>query len=210
MTPVTVDLLRHGDAAGGPRFRGSLDDPLTETGWAQMRAAVIGRQGWDALVTSPLLRCADFAAELASELQLPLHHDERLREIHFGAWEGRTYSELMGLDPLAVTRFFADPLGHPPPDAEPIEVFLERVVQILAELGQGLCGQRPLVITHGGVIRALLCHVRQWPLTRMAEVDVPHASLHRLVFDADEQCWQLRSWCWVPCRGPGAAPTSMP
>jgi broad specificity phosphatase PhoE len=33
-----VDLLRHGETEGGPRFRGSTDDALTPAGLAQMWA----------------------------------------------------------------------------------------------------------------------------------------------------------------------------
>ena len=35
-----LDLLRHGETELGGGLRGSLDDALTDKGWAQMRAAV--------------------------------------------------------------------------------------------------------------------------------------------------------------------------
>jgi len=60
-----IDLLRHGEPVGGRRYRGQTDDPLSEKGWQQMRAAVLDVQGWDVIYSSPLRRCAEFAQELS-------------------------------------------------------------------------------------------------------------------------------------------------
>lgn len=48
-----LDLLRHGETELGGGLRGSLDDALTDKGWAQMRQAVAGQGPWDRLVSSP-------------------------------------------------------------------------------------------------------------------------------------------------------------
>jgi len=48
---LRLDLLRHGETELGGGLRGSLDDALTEKGWAQMREAVSGQGrgiGWSA------------------------------------------------------------------------------------------------------------------------------------------------------------------
>ena len=92
---VQLDLLRHGVTERGGGLRGSLDDELTAEGWAQMRAAVASAGPWQALVSSPLRRCAAFAEELAARLGLPLQLEADLRELHFGAWEGRSAADLM-------------------------------------------------------------------------------------------------------------------
>lgn len=203
MKPVRIDLLRHGQAVGGSRLRGSTDDPLTETGWERMRAAVAGHGDWDGLVTSPSLRCAAFADELARERDLPVQIEDRLREIHFGGWEGRTYAELMARNPMAVTRFFSDPLRHPPPGGEPLPDFRERVMQAWDDLLGGSRGLRPLLITHGGVIRLLLCHLRQWPMKRLLEIDVPHASLYRLSADTEGRWREENDPLGIPGAGHG-------
>src|SRR5690606_17024528 len=130
---VNIDLLRHGETVGGARFRGSLDDPLTEQGFRQMDAAVANGGPWDAIVTSPLSRCAAFAESLAVKLGIPSEIDERLREIHFGAWEGRSYAELMATAPGALTRFLGDPFRHPPPEAERLEAFRQRTLDALRD-----------------------------------------------------------------------------
>lgn len=178
---IRIDLLRHGETVGGTRFRGSLDDPLTEEGFRQMEGAVAKGGPWDTIVTSPLSRCAAFAQSLAQRLSIPLQVDERLKEIHFGDWEGLTYAEVMATAPLALSRFMADPLRHPPPGAEPVDAFRGRILAALQDHLESInLGRRLLFVTHGGVIRVLLCHARNWPLSRLFEFDVPHASFFHL------------------------------
>lgn len=179
MSATCIHLLRHGEVAGGARLRGRQDDPLTELGWRQMRAAVAGIS-FDGVVTSPLRRCADFAWEFAGRTGVPLRLDERLQEVHFGDWEGRSYTELMAEDPIAVSRFFADPFQHPPPEGESLQAFCGRVLAAFAGLCNGESGECPLVVTHGGVIRVLLWHLRSWPRQRLLEIEVPLASLRSL------------------------------
>ena len=66
---MILDLLRHGETEQGG-LRGSLDDALTDKGWAQMRQAVAEAGPWEVLVSSPLQRCARFAEELGERLNL--------------------------------------------------------------------------------------------------------------------------------------------
>ncbi len=179
-----LDLLRHGETPGGSRFRGRLDDPLTERGWEQMWAAVGPGAGdgegfpvWDGIVTSPLARCADFARALSQRRGIPLRMDPRLAELDFGDWEGRTAAELMATEAEALGRFWADPVAHPPPGGEPLLAFQARVLAAWEELVRQDRGDRTLVISHGGVIRVILCQVLGYPLRRLLELEVGHASL---------------------------------
>lgn len=173
---AVIELLRHG-ATGFDGFRGHLDDPLSAEGWAQLRAAVHGRH-YAGILSSPLRRCAEFAHELAGSLGCSLSLQPGLKEYDFGEWTGRTAAELHADVPEALGRFWRDPEGHPPPAAETLAAFEQR---ILAGLKPVLTGQGPwLVLTHGGVIRLLLCRMRGLSMSAMSSVEVPHASLHPL------------------------------
>ena len=61
---TTIDLIRHGEPVGGRKYRGQIDDPLSDKGWAQMREAVGDHRPWDVIISSSLSRCLDFAREL--------------------------------------------------------------------------------------------------------------------------------------------------
>lgn len=181
-----IDLLRHGEAEGGPRYRGSTDDPLSAAGWRQMEAAVEGEGPWDRIVTSPLVRCAAFARALARRHALVLEVDERWREIDFGAWEGRTAVALGAEDSQALERFWRDPLAHPPPGGEPLPAFRDRVLAAWCEQVSRVRGERVLIVTHGGPIRVVRALLDGRPVNELLCIPVPHASLTRVWVPAGE------------------------
>ncbi|MBS4089584.1 alpha-ribazole phosphatase family protein [Pseudomonas rustica] len=182
---LRLDLLRHGETELGGGLRGSLDDALTEKGWTQMRAAVIEGGPWDRLVSSPLQRCARFAAELGEQLNLPVHLDKDLQELHFGAWEGQSAAALMETDADALGLFWADPYSFTPPQGEPVSDFSTRVLAAVARLHTAHAGERILLISHGGVMRLLLAQARGLPREQLLNVEVGHGALFALTVEAD-------------------------
>jgi alpha-ribazole phosphatase len=106
---MILDLLRHGETELGGGLRGSLDDALTATGWAQMRQAVAQAGPWDVVVSSPLQRCALFADELGARLGLPVQREADVRELHFGDWEGRSAAQIMQTEADALGLFWPTP-----------------------------------------------------------------------------------------------------
>jgi len=177
---LRLDLLRHGETELGGGLRGSLDDALTEKGWAQLRAAVIGQGPWDRLVSSPLQRCARFAEELGGQLGLPVQLEKDLQELHFGMWEGQNTADLMKTSAEALGLFWTDPYSFTPPEGEPVADFSTRVLAAVERLHATYAGERVLLITHGGVMKLLLAQARGLPREQLLNVEVAHASLHSL------------------------------
>lgn len=172
-----LDMLRHGETELGGGMRGSLDDALTDTGWAQMRAAVAEAGPWDRIVSSPLQRCARFAEELAERLALPLSLEPGLQELHFGDWEGHSAAQLMETDAEGLGLFWNDPYGFTPPNGEPVIDFSARVLAAVEKLHQAYAGERVLLISHGGVMRLLLANARGLPREQLLQVTVGHGAL---------------------------------
>lgn len=181
---MILHLLRHGETEQGGGLRGSLDDALTEAGWAQLRAAVQADEHWDALISSPLQRCARFAEELAVARDLPLQFEAALQELHFGEWEGRSAAQLMETDAEDLGRFWADPYAFTPPGGEPLLVFEARVLEAIQRLQVEYRDQQLLVVTHGGVMRLLLARARGLPRGQLLQVSVAHGQRVHLQFDA--------------------------
>jgi broad specificity phosphatase PhoE len=176
-----VELLRHGDAEGGACFRGSQDDPLTEHGWAALRAAMApelcrAAPAWDQVLTSPARRCAEFALELGNRLDVPVTPLAVLRERHFGAWEGRTAAQIPAAE---LNAFWADPGGYTPPDAEPFADFRRRVATAWRDI-QEAAARRQLVVTHGGVLRVIVGEVLGLADASLLLLEVPHACRTRI------------------------------
>jgi len=182
MNDAAIELLRHGDT-GQRSYRGQLDDPLSELGWQQLRAATAAGQ-WDAVVSSTLQRCAAFAAELATGRGLPLRLDARLAEYHFGQWQGVPIEDIARDQGEALGRFWSDPVAHPPPGGESFAAFRGRLASALDDIAADARGQvrRILVVTHGGAIRALRCIAEGRGFGEMVSIEVPHASRHPLAW----------------------------
>ena len=181
---TTLDLMRHGEPVGGRRYRGQIDDPLSEKGWAQMRAAVGEAAPWTRIVSSPLLRCRAFAEILADRHGLPLAFDDRLKEVGFGEWEGRSAAEIEQDGPGTLARFKADPVNARPQGAEPLADFQARVAAGLEGLLAQHAGQHVLLVGHAGVIRMALAWALHIPLEHAYRIEVASATLTRLRFDA--------------------------
>jgi alpha-ribazole phosphatase/probable phosphoglycerate mutase len=175
-----LDFLRHGEPVGGRRYRGQTDDPLSEKGWAQMRAATADSRPWNAIVSSPLARCAAFSEWLAGETGLPLVFDERLKEVGFGVWEGRTPDELKHEATDCVFEFKRDPVGRRPNGAELLADFHARAVAAYEAILAHHAGGHVLVVAHAGVMRMVICHVLGLPVARAYHLNVASAGMARI------------------------------
>ena len=180
---TTLDLLRHGEPVGGRKYRGQIDDPLSEKGWTQMHAAVGETAPWTRIVSSPLLRCRAFAETLAGRHGLPLAFDDRLKEVGFGEWEGKSAAEIEADAPGSLARFKADPVNARPVGAEPLADFHARVAAALDDVLGRYAGQHVLLVGHAGVMRMALAWALQIPLAHAYRIEVATASLTRLRFD---------------------------
>lgn len=179
-TYTLVDFMRHGAPVGGRRYRGQIDDPLSDKGWRQMRDAVRHHHHWNAIVSSPMARCREFADWLGEHRKLPVSHDERLREVGFGEWEGRSPAELREADPDIVFDFKRDPLAHRPEGAEPLQAFSDRVGAAFDDVVATHMGGHVLVVAHAGVIRMVVGRVLGMPLGHSYRLQVGAASLARI------------------------------
>jgi len=171
-----VVLLRHGEVAGGGRFRGSCDDPLSEPGWAQLRRAAARVPALTRILSSPARRCADFARALAAERGLSLDLSAAFSERRFGDWEGLAAD---AIPPDQLQRFWDDPVGYDPPGAEPFADFRRRVL----DGWQALCADdaaHTLVLTHGGGLRVILAQVLGMSDHSGLRLEVPPACLSRV------------------------------
>ncbi len=177
---TTIDLLRHGACEGGEIFRGSTDVLLTELGWQQMQNNLAAQTGWQVVVSSSALRCRRFAETFATENNLDFRAEHALREIHFGDWEGKKIADIEREHGKSLQKFWQDPTAYTPPNGESIMLFRERVVSAATAIIAQYSGQHILIVTHGAVIRMLLCEWLQMPMTAFSNIAVPYAGLSRV------------------------------
>jgi alpha-ribazole phosphatase/probable phosphoglycerate mutase len=191
---TVIDLLRHGEPVGGRRYRGQQDDPLSDTGWAQMRASC-AEQTWDAVVSSPLQRCARFAEELVVGAETPLVVDQALSELGYGAWEGLTPEALRVAHTDLYAAYCQDPHLTIPPGGEALPAFQQRVLAAWEKYLDQWRGKRLLIVAHTGVIRIILLHAMGSPLSAYRNITIPYAGLARLTAEHLADGRRLR-WHW--------------
>ena len=181
---TVIDMLRHGEPEGGVKYRGSLDDPLSETGWQQMTACIDQCQTlgfrWDRIIASPMKRCLAFAEKASASLDLPLTVSGSLRELCFGDLEGLKPKEAWERYPELLAAMWQDPANHPAPNGESFVDFADRIQTAITGIHKEHSGQRLLLVVHGGVVRATLHRLLQINPTATFRFDIPYASLTRL------------------------------
>lgn len=182
---TTIDLLRHGEPEGGQMYRGGgTDHVLSSIGWQQMRDSIAKNQAdWSHIVSSPMLRCKEFAAHYAEENNIPLDVKEKLREAGYGAWEGRTPTELIENSESEYWGFFDDPVNRRPENAEPLEFFTPRINEVFGEVLTEYRGQHILLISHLAVTRAIIGTILGMPLASQQLIDMPFAGMLRVIND---------------------------
>src|SRR6266850_4226595 len=116
MRSTRLCLVRHGETAWNAegRVQGQLDLPLSETGLAQARAlaAVLAGESFSAIYSSDLARARQTAQPLAGLLKKEVFLDARLRERHYGVFQGMTYAEAGKRFPEGYARFKAKDPGY--------------------------------------------------------------------------------------------------
>ena len=177
---TTIDLIRHGEPVGGRKYRGQIDDPLSDKGWRQMREAVADHKPWDVIISSTLNRCIEFAQELGQRHAIEVIREPRFIEIDFGEWEGRTANELAREDARQVQRFLADPLNNTPRGAETLYEFEARIIGAWNDVLQQHAGRHVLLVGHAGMMRMIMRHVLDMPLERMFRIQVANAAITRI------------------------------
>lgn len=160
-----IDVIRHGEPVGGRRYRGySVDDPLSNKGWEQMRAAVPDMPPWQHIVSSPLNRCLEFSQELAKDLQIDFSIVDDVKEIGFGDWEGKTPEEIIAEDSEALDHFYKDPVNNRPNGAEPLDAFSDRVWNAYLNIAEIHKDKHVLIVAHAGVARAITANILKMSL----------------------------------------------
>lgn len=183
-----VYLVRHGQTDWNVerRLQGQADTDINDVGRRQATAngELLGRIVGDAsgfdFVASPLRRTRETMERVRAAMGLDpagYRTDDRLKEIHFGDWQGFTYPELEILRPGSGARRARDKWHFLPPGdgAETYAAVTARVSDWLGTVG------RPTVcVAHGGIVRAVFRIVGGLSPEECALMDVPQDHVLRI------------------------------
>lgn len=155
---INVYLLRHGEITHTGSLAGHTDFELTDLGLSQMHQS-ISSLSFDYCISSPLQRCHIFAEQTATARQLALEVCDEIKEMNFGAWDGKSYEHLWQQPKPNIGDFWHKPFEHAPPEGESFSAFYQRVTNWWQSFLNNQALQDTLVVTHAGVIKCLLAHL---------------------------------------------------
>lgn len=140
-------FIRHGETDWNRRniIMGSMDIPLNELGLKQAHDAsrLLENEHFDIIISSPRIRARQTAEIIARRINKPIIFEEGIVERTYGEAEGK---------PVDPTKSLFDD-AHTPLGAESASAFQQRVIETVSALL--LKEKLPLIVSHGGVFKAL-------------------------------------------------------
>lgn len=155
-------LMRHAetDWVAANRFQGQTDVPLNTHGRRQAAALahVMAGEAIHVLYASDLQRAWETAQAVVTVRPhaIPLQAEPRLREMHFGRWEGLTYDEIQQQEAAALAIWEGDLEHTAPPGGETLLQMAERVRAVYTNIRQAHAEQTVALVAHGGPLQVLL------------------------------------------------------
>ncbi|MEW6602498.1 MAG: alpha-ribazole phosphatase [Nitrospirota bacterium] len=185
-----VYLIRHGETEGAEsrRYKGHIDVPLSENGIEQIKKVAEylhqntehRTQSTDlkAVYTSDLSRAIRSAEIIAGCHGLKPVVVKELKERSFGVWEGMSFDEIKEKWPDAFDSWASDPLMFSPMGGESTLQVRDRVMTAFNEITAGHRDENIAIVSHGGVIRVVLCELLGVPLNNIFRIDQNFAALN--------------------------------
>lgn len=181
---LEIWFIRHGETDWNrtQRWQGQSDPPLNDEGRRQARALQPRLNGvrFDRIFTSDLGRCRDTAALALPECAV--EPDRRLRELSFGTYEGKAWTELDEAQREGLSAFWHDPYAIRVGGGESFVDLARRVEAWMADLPRE---GRVAAFTHGGLIRCALWRVTGPPQRREWTVMLDNCSITRIGWRAE-------------------------
>jgi len=203
-------LIRHGETEGAEtrRYKGTIDVPLSENGIRQIERVSdyivetlkrehrekekflvspspgipVSRSMLTAVYCSDLSRAIKSAELIAQPYSVKPVIVPALRERSFGIWEGMSFEEIKEKYPEEFTAWAGNPLAFSPMEGESTMEVKDRVINAMDAIIQNHSGERVAIVSHGGVIRVILCHILGVPLENIFRVEQDYAALNIIEF----------------------------
>lgn len=189
MERTRVHLLRHGQVEGfeEKRYNGQGEVALTEQGREQYRHLQqrLSDSRLAAVYSSDLSRCVWGAELIAAAHGLAPRLEPRLRELHIGHWEGKTWQQLMDEHPEEWQARLDDLVHYQVRDGESLQQMAGRVRTALREAVQRHPDAEIVLIGHGGVNRVILLDAIGAPLTQIFHVEQDYGCYNCIDYYAD-------------------------
>lgn len=166
---LKIYLTRHGETEWNvqERMQGQKDAPLTDKGVEQ--ALKLGKAldniKFNAVYSSSLYRAFRTAQIISNHTNIIV--SEELKEISFGEWEGRVFTDLVESYPQVMDNFRNDPENYFPPTGESYFDVQKRVVPFVDNVISKHKEGNILIVSHGVTAKIIILHLLKKSLKEM-------------------------------------------
>jgi len=199
-------LVRHGETLWNTqgKYQGRKDSPLTETGLnhAKKIGDYLKENNFEIkkIYTSPIKRAFETASIIGEKINLKPIKEDLLKEIDYGLFEGRTFTEISEKFPKEAKErkegkySFVSPEGesYKHMDKERIKPFLEKIMEIHAN-------DTVLVVSHSGPCRLILGRILKLPAKEMMKLSQPNECIY-FIETSREKKPDLNYYCVDSCK----------
>jgi probable phosphoglycerate mutase len=159
---------------------------------AQRLGQALAHEPITAIYASDLDRAQVTAQAVANATGVRLQTDTRLRERHYGAFQGLTYDEIETQWPQQAKSWRERDPEFAPEGGESLQDLYARVLPTLDALARRHAGEQIVWVTHGGVIDVLYRAATRQDLTIRRTWDLGNTAINRLLWT--QQGLSLVAW----------------
>lgn len=191
---MQLHIVRHGQTSWNAerRIQGQLESELDETGIEQAKKRGADFKGMDlhAIYSSSSIRTRQTTKNIMGSRDEPVTFRDDLREVNLGVWQGQLWADIEKAHPEMVEAHWK---ALPSFNVEGAENFREvqiRGVSAIESIISTHKNAEPhdniLVVSHGAIMKSILCHYAQIPLTDMHTLPSLPNCVHCII-DVDDE-----------------------
>ena len=189
LTPTRVYLVRHGQVADGhtDRYHGNNDIDLSPQGVRQLEelAAQLTAVPLAGVYASDLTRALTGADIISRGRNVAPQIIPEFREIHFGAWERLSFTEIAERYPAELEARFRDLTTFRIPGGESLLDLSSRVLPRLGDLIVQHREEAFIIVAHAGVNRVILSEALGLSLDYLFRLDQNYGCLNVIDYFPD-------------------------
>ncbi len=170
-----IYVIRHCEASGNKNrtFQGHIDGLPSENGRAQLERLAERMKDipLDAIYSSTLTRAYETAEAVNRHFGYSIIKREDLMEINGGVWEGKRWADFPTMYPEDSHNWSLEPWKFHPENGEAMTDVYKRIYSAILDIASENRGKTVAVVSHGCVIRNLMCAVKGLPIESLNDIE---------------------------------------
>ena len=199
---MELHLIRHGQTNWNEerRAQGQSESELTYKG--KVQALELGKKishmKFDQIFCSSSLRTRQTAELIFPNQALNIQYLDSLKEIFLGSWEGRLYKDIEIANPESHKHFWEEPHLFDLRGAENFYQLQKRAINTVQEITKDFASKKVVIVSHGALIKSLLCDAEQKPLKELWSPPRMHNCAHSIIIYKKETPQKILQYADVP------------